>query len=67
MAPELYSNKHPNISSDIYSIEIIMYELASQCPLYNGDTNSLAIMTWKLDGRPPCLILKDCPQGLERD
>ena len=66
MAPELYSNKHPNVASDIFSFGIIMYVVASQSLPYNGDTDFLVIMTRKMDGRVPCLLPRDCPQKLER-
>ena len=64
MAPELYSNKHPITASDVYSFGIIMYELASQRPPY-GEMAPPTTMAWKLDGKPPCQLPRDCPQELE--
>eukprot|EP00803_Ostreobium_quekettii_P007087 evm.model.scf_22.11 EVM.evm.TU.scf_22.11 scf_22:193178-194875(+) len=65
MAPELYEDMPPSTASDVFGLGVIMYEVASQQPIYGGPRATQEyIMRQKLDGVPPCEIPDDCPPRL---
>ena len=65
VAPEICSEKKVHtLASDVYSFDIVMYEVMSgQRPYVNQEENSPALLVKNMEGVEPCCIdcSKDCP------
>ncbi len=66
MAPELLQNRTLDARLDIYSLGVIMYEIFTGAPPYEGD-NPMAILFQHVAGKatPPREVNPEIPPGLE--
>jgi DNA-binding NarL/FixJ family response regulator len=66
MAPELYSGGEANVSSDLYALGVILYELAAGHSPFTGETIA-GLITQHLTGiaPPPSLANPHLPEGFD--
>eukprot|EP00803_Ostreobium_quekettii_P006208 evm.model.scf_214.1 EVM.evm.TU.scf_214.1 scf_214:30329-33097(-) len=62
MAPEMYDTVHPSEAADVFSFGVVMYEVVSQLPPYDGKgTPCEHIYRMKCEGLPACRLPKNVP------
>ncbi len=67
ISPEQASGKETDVRSDLYSVGIMMYEMATGTLPFNADTPvSIALMQLREQAVPPTEIKPDIPVGLEQ-
>lgn len=67
ISPEQASGKETDTRSDLYSVGVLMYEMATGTLPFNADTPvSVAIMQVKNKPEPPSVHKSDIPYGLEQ-
>ncbi len=67
ISPEQASGKETDTRSDLYSLGILMYEMATGTLPFNADTPvSVALMQVREQPKPPTELKKDIPVGLEQ-
>ncbi len=67
ISPEQASGKETDTRSDLYSLGILMYEMATGTLPFNADTPiSVAMMQVREQPKPPSEIRSDIPKGLEQ-
>ncbi len=67
ISPEQASGKETDTRSDLYSLGILMYEMATGTLPFNADTPvSVALMQVREQPKPPSEICSDIPRGLEQ-
>ncbi len=67
ISPEQASGKETDTRSDLYSLGILMYEMATGTLPFNADTPvSVALMQVREQPKPPSEIRADIPRGLEQ-
>ncbi len=67
ISPEQASGKETDTRSDLYSLGILMYEMATGTLPFNADTPvSVALMQVREQPQPPSEIRADIPRGLEQ-
>ncbi len=67
ISPEQASGKETDTRSDLYSLGILMYEMATGTLPFNADTPvSVALMQVREQPKPPSEIRQDIPRGLEQ-
>ena len=67
ISPEQAGGKGIDSRSDLYSVGVLMYEMATGVLPFNGDTPlSVAMMQIKEQPKPPTELKPDLPRGLEQ-
>ena len=67
ISPEQASGKETDTRSDLYSLGILMYEMATGTLPFNAETPvSVALMQVREQPKPPSEIRADIPRGLEQ-
>ncbi len=67
ISPEQASGKETDTRSDLYSLGILMYEMATGTLPFNAETPvSVALMQVREQPKPPSEIRSDIPRGLEQ-
>ncbi|CAD7702168.1 unnamed protein product [Ostreobium quekettii] len=64
MAPEVQKGQPHSFASDVFSFGVLLYELAAESDAYRGVQSEPMLLMWKLQGRDPCFVGRDCPEEL---
>lgn len=67
MAPELFAGTDVSIRSDIYALGLVLYELFTGRPAYEGDSlTEYARLHQRSEPTPPIQLLPDLPPTIDR-
>eukprot|EP00803_Ostreobium_quekettii_P004889 evm.model.scf_3510.1 EVM.evm.TU.scf_3510.1 scf_3510:1508-4096(+) len=64
MAPELCDGAPQSFSADVFSLGLVIYELAALSPPYRGLKSNAMVLRRKKDGKIPVPIPEKCPEAL---